>query len=62
MNPSADYLQNVIQISKQTPNKDRLDKRQNWHGMNGLDSTTAGYNINTRQELKGKGMATYNKY
>ncbi len=35
------FIYKVIQISKQTPNKDRLD-------MNGLDSPTAGNNINTR--------------
>ncbi len=30
----------------------RLDQRQTWHGMNRLDSPTAGYNINTRQAPK----------
>ncbi len=40
MNPSAVYLQG-------DPNKDRLD-------LNGLDSPTAGYNINTRPETKAR--------
>ncbi len=42
INPSALYLQ---VLSKQTPNKDRLDLTQTWQSMNGLDSPTAGNNI-----------------
>ncbi len=40
-------------FTKCNPNN-RLNKRQTWHGMNGLDSPTAGNNINTRQELKAR--------
>ncbi len=28
--------------------------KQTLHGMNGLDSPTAGYNINSRQELNAR--------
>jgi len=54
-NPSAVYLQmwnpNIIQTKKDLT-WNRLDQRQTWHGINGLDSPTAGYNINTRQSNK----------
>ncbi len=55
-NPSAVYLQSEPKY-KHNPNKyrldlNRLDLRQTWQGLNGLDSPTAGYNINTRTELK----------
>ncbi len=40
--------------SKHNPNKDRLELKQTWHGMNRVDSPTAGYNINTRPETEAR--------
>ncbi len=50
-NPSAVYLQCEIQTSKHRQTRldlNRLDMKQTWYDMNGLDSPTAGNNINTR--------------
>ncbi len=35
-------------------NWNRLDLKQTWHGMNRVDSPTAGYNINTRPETEAR--------
>ncbi len=53
MNPSAVYLHSEIQNSNMIQTDEdltcnRLDLTQTWQSMNGLDSPTAGYNINTR--------------